>query len=322
MKLCAICDRDRSRLEQAQSDFPGINVYSDTEQLYADPEIDFITVATPNFSHCGLVLEALRNGKDVLVENAMCLNVEQADEMVKAAEESGRLLAVHHNRRYDGNYRRIKEIVDGGRIGDVFHIELTHAKYRDPFAHIRGSWWEDKERSGGSFFYYGPQAIDWLLDLVPYSIEGVTGFIHDKLVWQEMSDEDQVRAIIQFENGVTAEFTESHIDAAPKPFWRILGTKGAIVDYGLNAIEGYQQHISAPSTGSLELTTITEDGAVTQSVPYLDSIWYQFYEDVAESLLNGRNLPVDGVCGRRVMGVIDAAKKSARTGQTEQAPFK
>jgi predicted dehydrogenase len=321
MKLCAVCDRDPARTQQAEVDFPGVKTFNETIDLYSDPDIELVTVATPNFTHCALVKEALTQGRHVLTENAMCLDVAEANEMVEAAQEAGKMLAVHHNRRHDGNYRRIKQIIDAGTIGDIFQIELTHAKYRDPFERNRGSWWANRNQSGGSFFYYGAQAIDWILDLIPSGIAGVTGFCHENLVWHEMTDEDQVRAVIRFENGVIADFTESHIDAAPKPFWRILGTRGAIVDYAENAIQGYQTHVSAPPSGSLELITVTEGGLRKETVPYLDSVWYRFYEEIADHLLAGAPIPVDGECGRRVMGVIEAAKESAATGRTQAVPF-
>ena len=59
MKLCAVCDRDPVRTEQAKKDFPGIKTYNDTKDLYANPDIEMVTVATPNFTHCALVKEAL-----------------------------------------------------------------------------------------------------------------------------------------------------------------------------------------------------------------------------------------------------------------------
>jgi predicted dehydrogenase len=251
----------------------------------------------------------------------MCLNVAEATAMIEAAKTAGKMLCVHHNRRHDGNYRLIKEITASGRIGEVYQVELTPAHYGNPFAGTPGIWWADASRSGGSFFYYGPQAIDWILDLLPYPISGVTG-ISQKLVWHEMTDEDQVTAIIRFENGAVGHFSESHIDASPRPFWRILGTKGAILDSGRDATKGYQEQVSMPSTASLELFTVKNGGVLREVVPYKDSDWDSFYRDVANHLLHGTPVPITGECGRRVIGVLEAAKTSCQTRVTESVPFR
>lgn len=321
LKLYAICDRDPERTKAAQLAFPGVRIYNDTKDVYADPEIEMVTLVTPNFTHCALASGAFAHGKHVLTENAMCLNVAEATAMIDAAKAAGKMLCVHHNRRHDGNYRLIKEIIDSGQIGEVFQVELTPVHYGNPFAGDPGTWWADKERSGGSFFYYGPQAIDWVLDLLPYPISGVTGFSH-KLVWHEMTDEDQVMAIIRFENGAVGYFSESHIDASPRPFWRILGTKGAILDSGKDATKGYQEKVSMPSTGSLELFTVKNGGIRREVVPYKDSDWHMFYRDIASHLLHRTPVPISGECGRRVIGVLETAKKSCQTGKTEPVPFR
>jgi len=321
LKLCAICDADPERTRVAQRDFPGVRTYNNTKEVYADPKIEMVTLVTPNFTHCSLALEAFANRRHVLTENAMCLDVGEANAMIDAAKAARKMLCVHHNRRHDGNYRLIREIADSGQIGEVFHLELSPAHFANPFANKPATWWADKERSGGSFFYYGPQAVDWILDLIPSPIASVTGFCH-KLVWHDMTNEDQVTAIIRFENGTVANFTESHVDCAPKPFWRILGTKGAIVDTGNDATKGYQEKVSMPSTGGLKLITVSGGNLREQMVPYKDSDWHMFYADIASHLLRGTPVPITGECGRRVIGVLETARSSCQSGRTELAPYK
>ena len=114
--------------------------------------------------------------------------------MIGAAKQNDVMLAVFHNRRHDGNFRAIKEAAHGGAIGDVFHIELSAGHYGRP----KTWWYSDKAASGGAFYYWGPHAIDWVLDLVRDRIRGVTGFYHD-LVRRDVDIEDQTRAILRFD---------------------------------------------------------------------------------------------------------------------------
>ena len=249
-ELVGICDLSEDRRKAALEDFPGISTYASLTDIWQDDRVDMITIVTPNFTHRDIALEAFANNRHVLTENAMALNADECDQMVQAADTAGLTLCVHHNRRHDGNYRIIKELVDSGKIGDVYQIELSPTWYLNPFKDATPDlWWGDKNRSGGLFFYYGSQAFDWILDLLPgRTITGVNGFAH-KQAWFNVTNEDQVTAILKFDDGTVANFTESYIDASPRPFWRILGSKGAIVDYDGAQIPGYQKQINAPSCG-------------------------------------------------------------------------
>ncbi len=316
LKLVAVCDIDPERTAAAKEALPHIRTYNDVAELWADDEVALVSIVTPHFTHCPIALEAFEAGKHVVVEKAMCLNVEEATAMVEAGKRAGRMLAVHHNRRHDGNFRRIREIVHSGAIGDVFHIELTAGSY-GPFRH---GWYSEKDKSGGAFYFWGPHAVDWVLGLIPERIAGVDGYFH-KLVWHEISNEDQVRAVIRFENGAVADVTWSHIAAIGKPLWRILGTKGGILDTGAGGNVGYEKQIRGPSGGSLTLVTYGEEGRKEEEVPYLDSDWPTYWQDVADHLLRGGPVPVSGEFGRRVIGVFEAAERSSASGQTEQVPY-
>lgn len=316
LRLVGVCDRDPARTAAASEAFPGVRTYGEVDELWADPEVQLVSVVTPHFTHCPLTVAALEAGKHVVVEKAMCLDVAEATAMVDAARNAGRMLAVHHNRRRDGNYRRIKGLVAAGAIGDVFHIELTAGGYYEPLL----GWYGEKATSGGGFFYWGPHAIDWVLDLVPAPVTGVNGFFH-KLVWHDMTNDDQTRAVIRFANGCVADVTWSTIAAVGKPLWRILGTKGGILDSGVNANPYYERRLRGPSGGSLTMVTYGDEGRREQRVPYLDCDWPTYWQQVADHLLRGGPVPVSGEFGRRVIGVLKAAEQSSLSGQTEIVPY-
>lgn len=317
LRLVAVCDLDPTRTDAARQQFPGVKTYNDVTKVWADPEIDLVSVVTPHFTHCPLALEAFAAGKHVVVEKAMCLNVAEATAMIEAGKRAGRMLAVHHNRRHDGNFRRVRELVRSGRIGQVFHIELYAGGYWEP----QNGWYRDKDKSGGGFYFWGPHAVDWVLDLVPSRIAGVTGFFH-KLVWHAMSNEDQTRAIIRFENGCVADVMWSTIAAVGgRPLWRILGTTGGVLDTGAGGNVGYEKQIHGPVGGSLTLVTYEHGQRKEEEIPYLESDWEQYWQGVADHLLRGGPVPVSGEFGRRVIGVLEAAEKSSASGQTEPVPF-
>jgi len=312
LRLLAICDKDPHRAAQASKDFPEVDVYRDLPQVLDREDIDLISVVTPHNTHARLAMECLKAGKHTIVEKPMCLNTAEATAMIEIAEEAGKSLAVFHNRRHDGNVRAIKEVIEKGLIGEVFDIQLSACGYGRP-----GEWWRSrKEVSGGLFYDWGSHAIDWVLSMVPCAIRQVVGFFH-KLVWYDVSNEDQTRAIILFENGTVADITQSSIAYAGRPLWRILGTKGAIVDTGEDAIKGYCQELIGPPGGSFKLVTSSGE----RDVPYMESDWITYYADMASHLLRGTPIPVSGEEGRRVIGVLETAERSAKNGRSERPVY-
>jgi len=316
LKWIAVCDKNPKRLKVAKDEFPNLEMYINVTDMLANSDIEMVSIVTPHFTHAPIALECMRAGKHVVVDKAMCLSLDEAALMIEEAKKNDVMLAVFHVRRHDGNFRAIKEVVHSGLIGDVFHLELSAGGYGHPPAW----WYSDKALSGGAFYYWGPHAIDWVLTLIPERIRGVTGFYHN-LLWHDVSVEDQTRAIILFENGAVADVTWSHIDAAGKPLWRILGTKGAILDTGAGGIKGYQNEIIGPPGGSFRIIRI-EDGERKESdVPYKDSDWLTYYIEIADHLLRGGPVPVSGEDGRRTIAVFEAAERSARNGETEPVEY-
>jgi len=310
--LVAICDKDATCVEKAKTDFPEVDTYTDMHKMLAQDDIHMVSVVTPHNTHSSIVIECLKAGKHVVVDKPMCINIAEATEMIETSEKVDRTLAVFHNRRHDGNVRAIKEVIDQGKIGDVFHIELSSCGYGRP-----GEWWRsNKEISGGALYDWGSHAIDWVLHLIPSKIVQVTGFFH-KLVWHELSNEDQARAIILFENAAVADITQSNIAYTGKPLWRILGTKGAIVDTGKDAIKGYINDLIGPSGGSFKL--VNSEGET--KIKYKESDWITYYIDMANHLRRGAPVPVSGEDGRRVITVLETAETSAQSGKSEDVPY-
>ncbi len=316
LKLTSVFSRSTKRTNAAKEDFPEIETYNHITTMLKKADIDMVVVVTPHNTHASIALQCLRAGKHVIVEKPMCITVGNATCMIREAKRVNKMLAVFHNRRHDGNYRTIKEVVDKGMIGDVFYVEVADTSYGP-----RGyGWRSDNKISGGVLYDWGSHAIDWVLDLIPSRIVSVTGFFH-KLVWNDVTNEDQGLAIISFENGAVAQVIASSIARLSKPLWYILGTKGAIIDSGANALTGYCFEPVGYSKGSFRMVTEKEGHVVEKNVKYKPSNWIQYYTDIANHLLLGKPVPVSGKEGRRVIAVLEAVKKSAKSGCTEKVSY-
>jgi predicted dehydrogenase len=301
MLTVAACDVDPKRMEAAAQDFPTIRTYTDIKKLLKDDEVDLCVVILPHNLHAEVAVQCAEAGKHVIVEKPMCITVAEADAMIEAAKKSAVMLSVFHNRRHDGDYRALREVLQKGVIGDVFQIEAGGGHYGHP-----GHWWRaDKKISGGAMYDWGAHFLDWILNLVPGKVAGVNGYFQ-KRVWMDVTNEDHTLVIIRFENGCVAELEQSSLDRAPKPRWRILGTKGALVDMGGDAFTVHAELDGYPAT---------------LRVPYQKSDWQAYYTNIAAHLMGGAELEVKPEEARRVIAVMEAAERSAKSGKTEKPAY-
>lgn len=177
-------------------------------------------------------------------------------------------------------------------------------------------WRASKAISGGGLYDWGAHAVDWVLSMVDSPVMDVTGFFHRFA--GDASNEDHARAIIRFSNACAAEICCSRAALIGKPYlWYILGTKGAIMDSGAGSLAGYREELNGPSGGSLTLRTPEGE----QMLPYLESDWATYYQELADHLLRGAPVPVSGEHGRRVITVLQTAEKSSASGHSEPVPY-
>lgn len=301
MEVVAVCDLDKKRLAAAKKDLgDGIRTYTDVRELAKDDEVQLAAVVVPHNAHCPVALTLLKAGKHVVVEKPFAVTINECDRMIDAAKEAGVSLSVYHNRRGDGDFITLKQLIhEQGWIGDVFHLEACAGGYEKP-----AKWWRsDKEISGGAFYDWGAHFVDWVLNLMPGKMKTVSGQFQESPVWKHVTNEDHCEAFIKFDTGAVAHVQLSSIQAAPKPQWYVLGTQGAIVEAG----------------GKFTIYTRVKGATARLDVGYLGGSC-TYYEQLADHLLKDAPNPVTPESARRVIAVIELAEKSSRTGQEQKVP--
>ncbi len=118
-QVLAVADRDAGRLAPVSRRYPDVVTTTDHRDLLNDPSIEAIVVATPISSHFDLALEALKAGKHVLVEKTLAATSDQALRLIEEAQRRNLVLMVDHTFVYTGAVRKIKELVDAGRMGRI-----------------------------------------------------------------------------------------------------------------------------------------------------------------------------------------------------------
>jgi UDP-2-acetamido-3-amino-2,3-dideoxy-glucuronate N-acetyltransferase len=120
--LRAICDNDPATLGGCGDSYPDVAKHRHVDPVQRDPEIQAVAIATPAATHYAVAREALLAGKDVFVEKPLCLEEDQAAELVALAAERDRVLMVGHLLRYHPALVRLLELVDAGELGRVYYI--------------------------------------------------------------------------------------------------------------------------------------------------------------------------------------------------------
>lgn len=296
MTVVAVCDVDASREAVAKEDFPAALFTTDMDAVLAMPEVDLVVLILPHFLHACVSVKASQAGKHVISEKPMCRSVAEADAMVEAGRASGKMVSVYHNRRWDGDFNDIRDLLLAGEIGEPFKIESFMGGLHAP-----GDWWRsDKEKSGGALFDWGAHIVDWFLHLISGEVVGVDGAFH-KRRWHNVTNEDHTEATLRFAGGETATVEISSLAAAGKDRWRILGTHGAITMPGWDRI-----HVVFDHRGK----SARYDFKPRESQGHL------YYDDVYRHLTTGAPLEVTGESARRIIAMIEAAETSSREMRT------
>lgn len=301
IEFAAVCDMNPERVEEAQRDFPGIRTFTNVDDLLAEKDINLVTVITPHNAHAPLAKKVLLSGKNCITEKPMCITSAEGRELIEIANSKGLMMSVFHNRRWDTWYLALKEIVEKGVLGDIFHVEMFHGGYNEP-----KTWWRSyKDISGGAAYDWGAHFLDWLLGIMPGAVESVRGFNH-KLLFHQVTNEDQVDSIIRFETGAVAHLQISAIAHHKKASFRVLGTKGAFVR------DGRHLKVYTRENGEEKVTEV--EPAQTEG-PVL------FYKNIAAHLRDGAELTVKPEQALRVVAIIETTGRSAEAGHELPVPF-
>lgn len=149
--------------EATAKEFDIANFTNDLQVVLADPEIDAISVCTPNTSHAPISIAAMKAGKHVLCEKPAGMNYEEVAGMKQVADETGRILNIGVVNRYNTAVNKIKDLVTSGELGNIYHVYCSFRSYRSIPG--LGGPFTIKAKSGGGVL------IDWgvhFLDLIFY----------------------------------------------------------------------------------------------------------------------------------------------------------
>jgi len=170
-----LCDIQLERAQEAAREIGCGQAISDYRVILEDPEIEAVSICTPNHLHASLSIECLRAGKNVLCEKPAARTYEEALEMQKAQRESGKVLNIGVVNRFNEGVNVIKGMIDSGELGEVYHVYVSFRAHRS-IPGLGGPFTTKSIAGGGALIDWGVHFIDIVMyclgDPLPRTVTG------------------------------------------------------------------------------------------------------------------------------------------------------
>jgi predicted dehydrogenase len=230
MELAAIADINPVKLDWARENLPGgIKLFDDAEKMMASGLVDAIIIATPHYFHPPLAIKGFEHGLHVMSEKPAGVYLKQVKEMNEAAKKSDRVFAIMFNQRTNCIYRKMKEIVSSGGLGQIKRTNWIITNwYRSQSYYDSGNWratWAGE--GGGVLLNQCPHNLDlwqWICGM-PSKVQA---FCHIGK-WHDIEVEDDVTAYVEYSNGATGVFITSTADSPGTNRFEILLNGGKLL---------------------------------------------------------------------------------------------
>jgi predicted dehydrogenase len=316
--ISAVTDSLLPLAEQRAAEYGIAKVHATAEALIADTQLDAVIIGVPNQFHAPLAVQALQAGKHVLLEKPMGIDLPAAKQILRAHKESGKVLMVGHQMRWEWLPLQIKEQVEKGALGHIYNAKAGW--FRRKGIPGWGTWFTQKAESGGGpLIDIGVHLLDLALHLMgnpkPVSVYGSAyaefgpkkrGIGNwGKPNWNGTFDvEDLATALIKLDNGSTLSLEVSwavHMDTDNQPFIHLMGSEGGA------SLRG--------DSGKLLMETFDRAGEISLNTPQNDEGGrIRLSRHFVECIREGKEPLTSALSGFTNNLVLEAIYESSRTG--------
>lgn len=296
--LDAVMVRDRERAKQIATRHGAEKYYDTIEDLLHDDDIDAVYICTPVYLHHSQTLDAIEAGKHVFCEKPMALSENECQEMIDAAQMRNVKIGINFQMRCHAGFTQLKSMIEDGQFGNIYLIRTQlHLSY-PPDKNLQWRYQPDKS-GGGVIMDVGSHCLD-LLEFFGGNISSVHCLTEKR---QQNKVEDLAITMVRFENGAVGISDNSFLTDDRVNIIEIYGDRMTVL--GLNAIGPFE---------SPDFYVVKE--GETEPVP---TKWVNPYtriiDEFIQAIVDGENIPVNGMIGKRNIQIIKAAYQSAQSGK-------
>jgi UDP-N-acetylglucosamine 3-dehydrogenase len=199
-EVVALCSRTLEELQQSAETYGVERRYTDWRQMLVDGGFDAVSICTPPALHREMTVGSLEHGYHTLVEKPMAISLDECQAMIDAAEHSDKILMVAHNQRFRAQHRFAKDILDSGRLGQVWRVHAAFAHGGPEKWSPTQDWYFNPGR--GVLIDLGYHKIDLLRWLLGQDVERIQAFT--ATFEKPTTADDTAVAVLRFEQGVLA----------------------------------------------------------------------------------------------------------------------
>lgn len=320
-ELTAVCDIIPERAQSASITYH-CRAYTDADLLLQDHVCDAVLIATPHYSHPTIGAAALASGHHVLVEKPISVHKADCERLIAAHKDTRLVFTAMFNQRTDPHYRKIRQLVKAGELGQLVRINWIITDWFRTDAYYASGGWRATWRGegGGVLLNQCPHNLDllqWICGM-PARVQGFCGLGQ----WHRIEVEDQVTAYLAYPGKCTGVFITSTGEAPGTNRLEIAGDRGKLVyeDGALTFIRneipaGEYCRTSSAAFGRPEIWRITlpVEGRGGQHVEIL--------ENFAEAILHGAEPIAPAEEGIHSVELANAILYSSLTGLPVELPL-
>lgn len=300
----------------AAAQLPGVRI-TDADSILNADDIDLVIVATPHRLHVPQTLAALKQGKHVVVEKPVSTSTDDIKQLQQAADQANRHVIPFQNRRWDGDFIALKQLVSSSTLGAIHHFESHWQMFRPQ---PRGVWRDAADELGGILNDIGPHLIDQTLQLfgLPETV-----YAHVMIHRPNCTVDDAFRIQLHYANGLYVLLETDVLNGLTVPRYALRGTNGTFEKYGADPQEPMLRDGITPDDPrwgtQTETASIVTGGAHglnirgEMTIPAGD---YRHYWTAVANAINGSALPpvtLDEILNQ--LRILEAARQSNESGQ-------
>ena len=229
--ITALCDCNQAKVDAMKERLKdqSVKYFNDYKEMLDSGLVDAVLVETPHYQHPEIVIECLNRNINVLCDKPAGVYAKQVMEMNNVASKSTALMGMMFNQRTNCLYRKMKELIAAGEIGELQRVNwIITDWFRTQHYYDMGSWratWNGE--GGGVLINQCPHQLDlvqWVVGKMPVSVNGFCKYGK----WHDIEVEDEVTAYFEYDNGATGVFITTTGEAPGTNRLEISGTKGRL----------------------------------------------------------------------------------------------
>ena len=305
-KIVAVADRLADRRQEAAARF-GCRAYDNLASMLQDSEVELVVNSLPSHLHPSGSIEALQAGKHVVCEKPMAARVADADAMIDAAAQAGRVLTVFQNYRYDPDFQKVQEVIASGVLGRIVMIRMAWQGFGR-----RWDWQTLQKYDGGTLNNTGPHPLDMALQLFGPSKPEV--FCHLERTLTLGDAEDHVKLVLHGPDAPMIDLEITSACAYAQNPWLVMGTQGTL-NGTRRALQWKYMDPAQLEPREVDVRPTPDRSYNREQIEWTEGSWDRsehtgpghtgFYLDLYETIRHGKPLAITPESVRRQVEVLE-----------------